>query len=424
MARAKGSLDQLFIARVLADQDMRAVLEAKITSDFFVEEDVAEVWDWLLDYYREYGGVPSVSTLKREFPNFKLIKPSDPIDYFLDNLRNRREFEILAQSLVEMSGALDERDLEAAKAAMSQGLVRAGTETSGLRDTNLMDNWEQRLERYEEWRAFREQGGLRGIPSGFPTIDQATLGFQEQNLVTFVGQPKAGKSTLMLVSAINAHNAGRTILFVGFEMSNEEQEARYDSIRAKVSYTGLLSGRLGSTDRKKLAKDMKRRRGMQDFILSSDIESATTVSGLSAKIDQYRPDILFVDGVYLMDDELGEPKGSAQALTNITRSLKRLAQKQRIPIVCSTQVLTWKLGRRRGITQDSIGYSSSFAQDSDLIVGVEHTEDEEMKKVRIVEGRAAPRREVLIRWDWETGEFEEVDPYGDEEEEGAEEAEF
>ena len=47
-----------------------------------------------------------------------------------------------------------------------------------------------------------------------------------------------------------------------------------------------------------------------------------------------------------MDDEQGEPKGSPQALTNITRSLKRLAQRFDIPIVGTTQVLSWKIGLR------------------------------------------------------------------------------
>ena len=54
--------------------------------------------------------------------------------------------------------------------------------------------------------------------------------------------------------------------------------------------------------------------------------------------------------------------GSPQALTNITRSLKRLAQNQDIPVVGTTQVLSWKLGNKksRRVTADSIGYTYLF----------------------------------------------------------------
>lgn len=420
MVRATSN-EQLFIARVIADGEIRPALEAKITSEFFADEDVAEVWDWLLDYYAEYSGVPKSATLKREFPNFKLVKPSDPIEYFIDGLLERRRFELYAETVVAASSALDDRDLDAVGEALAQGMVRVGTETSGLRDTNIVDTWEERLERYEEWKKYRERGGMRGIPSGFPSIDKATLGFQEQQLVTFVGAPKSGKSTMMLLAAMNAHNAGHTVLFLTFEMSSEEQETRHDAFAAKVSLNSLMSGRLTPKEEKRLKKTLQRRRGMQPFIISSDIHSATTVSGVSAKIDQYRPDVIFIDGAYLMDDEMGADN-EREKLTNLTRALKRLAQKQRIPMVISTQVLTWKLGKRKGITQDSIGYSSSFAQDSDVIIGVEGTEDEDIKKVKIVEARHAAQREAMIRWDWECGEFEEVGEYGGDPEDSEEEA--
>jgi replicative DNA helicase len=112
-----------------------------------------------------------------------------------------------------------------------------------------------------------------------------------------------------------------------------------------------------------------------------------------------------------MDDEEGEPKGSPQALTNITRSLKRLAQRFDIPVVSTTQVLSWKLNNKktRAVTADAIGYTSSFAQDADLILGVERNPDiDDQAIIRVVSARSAPTGEVHIKWDWATMEFEEV----------------
>ena len=52
---------------------------------------------------------------------------------------------------------------------------------------------------------------------------------------------------------------------------------------------------------------------MRPFIFSTDITSATTVSGIQAKIQQYQPDVVFVDGAYLMQSEL--PKSRAGITT-------------------------------------------------------------------------------------------------------------
>jgi hypothetical protein len=81
-----------------------------------------------------------------------------------------------------------------------------------------------------------------------------------------------------------------------------------------------------------------------------------------------KPDIVFVDGVYLMMDELTGEMNTPQAITNITRAMKRLAQRIDLPIIITTQTLLWKM-RAGKVTADSIGYSSSFFQDSDVILG-------------------------------------------------------
>jgi replicative DNA helicase len=162
----------------------------------------------------------------------------------------------------------------------------------------------------------------------------------------------------------------------------------------------------------RISKALKLRKNMHPFHMTEDSTSLTTVSAIAGKIQQYRPGILFVDGVYLMDDEQGEPKGSPQALTNITRSLKRLAQRFDIPIIGTTQVLSWKLGNKksRQITAEAIGYTSSFAQDSDLVLGVESDPDVDNQAIiRVILSRSSPKGEVRIKWDWENMNFTEVD---------------
>ena len=136
-----------------------------------------------------------------------------------------------------------------------------------------------------------------------------------------------------------------------------------------------------------------------------DAVNGITVSALAAKIEQCKPDIVFVDGVYLMMDEITGEMNTPQSITNITRALKRLAQKIDKPIVITTQTLLWKM-RAGKVTADSIGYSSSFFQDSDVILGLQPVEeDEELRLLKVVASRNCPPSETAITWRWETGCF-------------------
>lgn len=378
-----------------------------------------EVFEFIRSHWAEHGQVPASVTVKYNFPQYEIIRVKEPYEYYLNEVRRRRKYGLLFEAVALGTEALENDDVDEASSLLAEGLMRAQIEVSELRDTNIIETWERRLTTYREWKQFGRT--LRGIPSGFPTIDDGTRGFQDGQLITFVGAPKAGKSWMMLKMAMAAHDFAKTPLFIGFEMSNEEQEARYDALAAEVSYTRLLKGTFTPEEDEKLERAMRRRKSGDPFIFSADPEGST-VSAVAAKIEQYDPDIVFIDGVYMMDDEGKDahPRGTPQALTNITRALKRLAQKRKIPIVISTQVLLWKLNRKTGIDEGAIGYTSSFIQDSDIVLGVETVGDDPnspLKRLKVVLGRTVPKFEVQLHWNWEELRVEEMSysPEDDEE---------
>jgi urease gamma subunit len=108
-----------------------------------------------------------------------------------------------------------------------------------------------------------------------------------------------------------------------------------------------------------------------------------------------------------MEDQYGEPPGTPRALTNITRGLKKMAQNHRIPVIATTQALAHKL-RRGELQAESIGYSSSFLQDADVILGVERMTDE-ISRYKVLLSRSGPLTETYIKRDLTAGTLEEVD---------------
>jgi replicative DNA helicase len=403
------SAESLLISKVVQEQDAAYVLKAGVKAIHFTEE-WGKVWSWVITYWRDHGAVPTPRAVKQEFGDITLIDArNEPFSALVDEVYAAYKHRNLLEAMSQAMPALEGGNTTAALEALVQGVHKASADIARLRDVNLIETWEQRVQKYVELQI--TPNSLRGIPTGLLGLDRITSGFRPQQLITFVGEAKRGKSLMTLFMANAAHLHGKTPLFVSFEMSAEEQSARYDAIVAKVPYSNILRGSMSPKELEKVTETLKMRRNMHPFIITEDTSSLTTVSSLVAKIKEYSPDILFVDGVYLMDDENGEPKGSPQALTNITRSLKRMAQNEDIPIIGTTQVLSWKLGNKksRRITADAIGYTSSFAQDSDLVLGVESDPDiENQAIVRVVLARSAPLGEIRINWDWANMDFTEL----------------
>jgi hypothetical protein len=204
--------------------------------------------------------------------------------------------------------------------------------------------------------------------------------------------------------AVNVHTQGFIPMFQSFEMNNHEQQQRHDAMRSNISHSRLRRGKLLPAEEDRYIEVLNKMETEPSFHLI-DAVSGITVSALAAKIEQTKPDIVFVDGVYLMLDEVSGEMNTPQAITNVTRALKRLAQRIDKPIIITTQTLLWKM-RAGKVTADSIGYSSSFFQDSDVILGLEPIEeDEDIRLLKIVASRNCGPSETALTWRWETGCF-------------------
>jgi replicative DNA helicase len=240
-------------------------------------------------------------------------------------------------------------------------------------------------------------------------MDEATSGLQPGQLIVIVAPPKTGKSTLALQIAINCHLNNKVPMFMSFEMSNSEQKSRYYAMRARISHRRLMTGTLTPEEEARYLKIAASVETMEDKFWFVDSANGQTVSAVASKIQSKNPDIIFIDGTYLMIDETGADPGTPQAITNITRSLKRLAQKVNKPIVISTQALTWKM-RKGQVSADSIGYSSSFHQDADVIFGLQREDEavDDTRLLRVIASRNGGLSEVSLIWDWDTGQFREI----------------
>jgi replicative DNA helicase len=398
--------EERLLSRIIRTRELTPALEAGVDDSWFFVDENRAMWKFIRTHWTRYQEVPTAVTVKDNFPMYRLLAVEDSLEYLVDQLVDYRKRQKTIEVVQDAAEFISEGNHDAAIAAMSKGVSTIYDENAGTStDIDLTKN---AMGRFDEYLAIKTRpNGLLGLATGFKTIDEATAGLQPGQLITIIAPPKTGKSVLALQVAVNIHEDGFVPMFQSFEMSNIEQQHRHDAMRAHIAHSRLTRGKLHVDEEKRYKETLEKMAEMHKFYLT-DSTSAMTVTGLAAKIEKLRPNVVFVDGVYLMVDESTGESNTPQALTNITRSLKRLAQKYELPVVISTQVLLWKM-KKRQVSADSIGYSSSFFQDSDVILGLQKQdeEDDTTRELRIVASRNCGPASVDLLWDWEEGKFQE-----------------
>lgn len=389
------------VSKVIADRVIIPVIEQGIQDDWIVDDELRRVWKFVREHYANYREVPSIIAVTDNFPNFRAIKVEDGLDYLIDKMVEFRRNRLTRNGLELVVDKMTQNDHEAALTEMSKTVTLVNAQ--GVVGTTHIDVTKHAEKFWEDYETLQNHK-LLGVPTGFEKIDEATAGLQGGQLITMIAPPKTGKSQIALRIAANVHEAGLTPMYQSFEMNNHEQEQRYLAMAAHVSSNRLRRGKLTASEEDR-ARDFTEELKDKHPFHFVDAINGLTIDSLVAKAEQLNPDVLFVDGVYLMLDQVTGEANTPQALTNITRGLKRVAQKLDIPVVITTQTLLWKM-RGGKVTADSIGYSSSFFQDSDVILGLEPIEeDENMRLLKIVQSRNCPPETTSITWNWDTGCF-------------------
>lgn len=402
------STEAKLLSAAIQFRDLSPLFERNVTDAWFTDEDDKRVWVFLRSHFSKYAECPSFEVIKENFPTYSPVEVADSIDYLLDDLVDkRRKLSITSTVRQAVEQIQNNKDHEAALLALQSGIVRL--EEEGLNKTSDINLIQTTESRWEDYLFRKANPGLLGVATGFPTIDQVTNGLQKGQLIVVVATPKTGKSTLAMQIANNVHEQGLSPMFQSFEMTNREQQNRYDAMRAKVSHNRLISGKLTQEEETKYKEALELMGQETTNFWLVDALHGITVSAIQSKVQTLQPDVVFIDGVYLMVDEQTGEMNTPQALTGITRSLKRLAQKMDKPVVITTQALNWKTKKGK-VSTDSIGYSSSFLQDADVVFGLER-EDENVDDTRILKVMAARNSgnvETSLIWDWGSGLFREM----------------
>lgn len=207
---------------------------------------------------------------------------------------------------------------------------------------------------------------------------------------------------------------GLRVLFVSNEMPEQQIARRIDAVHFKLPYKQFRAGLLPDPLEQKYIEGIKRMKDNTDLWIVSDTHGITSIA---TKIDQYKPDIVLIDGLYLLQDDRGA-RTSWERVSNISRDTKRLARQKQIPIVATTQFNRAVDDiRPEKVTLSNIGFSDSLGQDADVVIGLFKTKDMELNNemmFRFLKLREGEPVDFVIMWDLQRMEFKTLDVSEDE----------
>lgn len=211
-------------------------------------------------------------------------------------------------------------------------------------------------------------GGIHGLTMGLPELDELLGGLRPGQLGLIAARPKMGKTTLAQnVAEHVALTLGKAVAIFSFEMSPEELGDRMLSSMGGIAASRVRSGGLTEDDWASATNTMTRLRAAQIYIARPRRARVDHVIAQLRRQHARTPLALaIVDYLQLMD---APGDNRAQAIGDITRSLKIAAGELGIPILLLSQ-LNRKLEERtdkRPVPAD-LRDSGSIEQDADFVL--------------------------------------------------------
>jgi len=258
----------------------------------------------------------------------------------------------------------------------------------------------------------KEGKGLRGVPTGFETVDKKLSGLQESNLLILAARPSVGKSSM--ASNIAQHAAVEHKVPVGLfslEMSREQLVDRMLSAQADVDSWRITTGNLEEEDFARIGEAMGELAEAPIFI---DDTPGLNILEMRTKARRLQMEhgikLFIVDYLQLLHGRGLESR--VQEVSEISQALKNMARELKVPVLACAQLSRAIEQRTSGIPQLSdLRESGSIEQEADVVMFLYRPDLENRSEIKllIAKHRNGPTGEVDMYFRGERTKFYEAE---------------
>jgi len=238
---------------------------------------------------------------------------------------------------------------------------------------------EELTEAWERLEALQKHSGtMRGVPSGFPQLDNMLAGFQKSDLIILAARPSIGKTALALDIARQTATKYKTPVGIfSLEMSSQQLVDRMLAAQSGVNSWKLRTGKINSDEEfERLQAGMA---ALSEAPIYIDDKPGSTVLAMRSVARRLKMEknlgLIIIDYLQLITPtHMHAGDNLVQQITEISRSLKGMARELDIPVLALSQ-LSRAVEQRGGRPRLSdLRDSGSIEQDADVVMFI-HRED-------------------------------------------------
>jgi replicative DNA helicase len=236
-------------------------------------------------------------------------------------------------------------------------------------ETDIVEDWSlaygEAARRYER----RNEKGLAGVPTGFPTLDNLTGGVQEGDYWIVAARLGQGKTWTLIRMACTALYRGMVVQYDALEQSRAQIAMRSHSFLSSM-YGRQVFRSMDLMHGKDF--DLKAYRdflnGLKDkmsgkFFVNDTSRGRLNPSMIAAQIERNKPNVVFIDYLTLMNTGGDDWK----AIANLSAELKGIAMHYQVPIVAAAQINRMAIGNDVPRAEHLAG-ADAIGQDADCVV--------------------------------------------------------
>lgn len=393
--------EQALIQKAMAEDEIYKLLNADVGKCLYLNTDI---WEFVSGYQSRYKQAPPLEVVTKKFPEFEDQDIQDiSLEFLLDEVQTtyvrNKSTEILQQTIDLMENGDPRKALEFGAAEFNSILHVTQT----VKDVDLAADYRIRINSLEKRiSSSKERGEILGIPSSIPAIDYIYGGFQKGDFAILMGWTASAKTWLAMYLAVQAWIQGYTPLYFSLEMDDEQFGYRFDTLMGggKFSNISLMNGRGVNFDEySKWAEESFKDKHPFHLVTNESVDEVTQQT-VAAKIEQYRPDIVFLDYHGLMEDAR-RGYSETERHKNMSRDFKKMAGRYGVPII-DIAAVTMQDGHGERIPRlNEIAWAKALAYDSDLVISM-------YKEGQIVHCASEKQRRCQqfafnLTWDFDAG---------------------
>jgi replicative DNA helicase len=389
------------LAAVLKDGDVATFLTAE--PELF--DVYGDVYEFVVKYYSQHKGLPPAQIVEQKF-NVSFPEVVGATDHHLTDLRNENLKRRLREIVLGTSSLIQDGKFSAALTNMIGSANELRRLSVRSRDVDATDI-ESAIEHIKKVQQQNADGSY-GVRFGIPGIDDfLPSGVIPGMFGLIMGYPGRGKSFLASLLAVRAWEVNKKVLYISLEMTENEVRARVYAIigNGQWSLRKLQRGQVSPVDFEVWAKAEFEDKGIFP-IVNNDGVGRFTPSALQAKIEEYNPDIVFVDYLQLMAPDSGNDSNETIKLKTISQDLKALAMSSRtaiIGVVSATPADATDMDSVPELGQ--VAWSKQLSYDADFMLAVGRADNDPLMTIAWRKNRNGPLTDFALKCDFDNGIF-------------------